>query len=120
MCQQDDETIYSARPADAEAVKYSLFGTINAHSGVRGPGWEFRTWFDNLLVSSQQLYPSAVIEVCDRATYAGAKCQWQAPVFISDTTVQFTFDKGKLSCKTCYLYVRNNKQQQSAGVKMSL
>jgi len=118
-CWMDDELIYESRPADDAPLKYSLFGVINAESG--GPGWDFRIWWDNFLVSSAgRIYPSAVVEVCDKAIYATANCAWQWPVSISDSRIEFTYDQSNVKCAPdCWIYVRNNQQQQSAGRKIT-
>ena len=109
--------IANANPTSGQNFSWIEFGIPN-YDGV-GSGQHVEVFFDNVVVSSDRIYPASKIEVSNNATYGQGTVRWQAPVYLSDTSVQFKLDLTGLGSGSYYLWVTNNKQERSAGIVLS-
>lgn len=76
-------------------------------------GFHCECWTDGVATSTQRIYPASLVELADSSSYSGANKRGQAPVYISDDEVQFTYDDTGLSGVNRYVFVTNNAQERS-------
>lgn len=107
----DGTQVVNATPAGTGALNYLLFGVINAC--CTSSGFSLDNWFDGLAVGTSRIYPSAVVEIGNGSNYATATKRYQAPLFISDGSVQIKADLTGLGSGPYYLWVTNNRQVRS-------
>jgi len=72
-------------------------------------------WQDGFAVSSTRIGPAALIEVSNNAVYGQGVTVYQAPQFLSDTSLQFALDLSGLGAGPYFLWVTNNQGQRSAA-----
>lgn len=107
----DGTKVYSGVPTGGSALNYLLFGVINAC--CTDSSFNLDNWFDGLAVATSRIYPSAVVEIGNKSDYATATKRYQAPLFISDGSVQIKADLTGLGAGPYYLWVTNNRQERS-------
>ena len=91
------------------------FGVVNA-TGTPGVSYDFDVYWDGLAMSAtSRVRAPTRVYLGDSSNFASAKKVYQFPEFSSDGSVSFVFDKGSLSCSTCYVFIVNNNQDVSAG-----
>ena len=106
--------IANENPSTGQNITWVEFGIPN-YDGVRS-GEHVEVFFDNVVLSSSRIYPASRIEVSNNATYGQGTVKWQAPVSLSDTSVQVKLDLTGLGSGTYYLWVTNNKQERNPAV----
>ncbi len=115
----DGVLIASVSPAIGSqgTMERVLFGMINMC--CQGPGFDLTNWIDNFTVSTSRVYPSSFIAIGNSSDYATATKVYQAPVYLSDTSVQITANLLGLGAGPYYLWVTNNRQERSAAYPLS-
>lgn len=93
--------------------QYVFFGMINMC--CQGSEFDLTNWIDNLAISTSRIYPSSVITIGNSPDYATAVKVYQAPVYLSDTSAQFTLNLTGLGSGSYYLWVTNNRQERSVA-----
>ena len=112
----DGVQLASVTPKSVGSYTYVLFNIINA---CKFSGLDLSNWTDAFAVSTSRVYPSSMIEIGNNSDYGLAKKVKQAPVFLSDTSIQVTCDLMRLGAGPYYLWVTNNRQERSATYKLS-
>ncbi len=107
----DGVQIADVYPERATISQPLLIGITNA-CGTQS-GFYLDHWWDNFAVSASRIYPSAVIEIGNSSDYATATKVYQAPMFLSDTSIQITTNLADLGSGPYYLWVTNNEQERS-------
>jgi len=110
----DDQLMATDTATASDTVDYVLFGIPN-YSGANAT---FDLWFDNYTMSSSRIYCSSIVEIADGSTYATATKRRQALTSLADGTIVITADLTGLGAGPYYLFVRNNKQEQSAAFEL--
>jgi hypothetical protein len=106
----DGAQVYSATPVSGDPWQLLLFGIINA---CGQQSWDIELWMDGLAVSSDRVYPSALVEVGNSSNYSSATKKVQALQSIDDNQIKFALDTSGLGSGPYYVWVRNNAQQVS-------
>ena len=83
-----------------------------------GSGYDMDLNIDNLVLSTTRIYPSSAIEISNSSVYGQGTVVYQAPVYLSDNSIQITADLTGLGSGPYYLWVTNNGQQRSAPYKL--
>jgi hypothetical protein len=110
----DGKQIYTVSGSfDFSNLNAVEFGCIN-YDGTDA-GFAKHIYLDNIAFSSSRVYPSSKIELSNNATYGAGTLVYQAPVFISDTSVQFAANLTGLGSGPYYLFVTNNGQTTSSA-----
>jgi len=103
-------------PSRGAVSQYLLMGLINA-CGTES-GFYLDHWWDNFAVSTSRINPSCIIEVGNSSNYDSPLKKWQAPVYLSDGSVQINLDLEGLGNGPYYLWITNNKQERSSAFKL--
>jgi hypothetical protein len=101
-----------------ESMRYQdvMLGIINGcHANG---GFHCQNWTDGIATSSQRIYPACTVELANGSNYATATKRYQAPVSISDSSVQFTFDSTTLTGTARWVFVTDNQQNRTAGFQV--
>jgi hypothetical protein len=93
-----------------------LFGVVNGNGNRY---WDIEAWMDQMTMSAQRVYPSAMVELANGTNYATATKVYQAPEYISDTRVDFKLNTTGLGTGPYYVFVTNNAQQRSSAIPLS-
>jgi hypothetical protein len=72
-------------------------------------------WWDGYAISSSRIYPAAMIEIGNSPTYGQGSEKHQDPVYLSDTSIQFTADLTGLGNGPYYLWITNNQQNTNTS-----
>jgi len=110
-----------------------LHDQVSTHGGAWVGGWvsflsenfsstqttNFTVWADNMVLSNSRIYCSSIIEIGNSSDYATATKKYQAPVTLSDGSIQIKVDLTGLGSGPYYLWVTNNRQEQSAVYALS-
>jgi hypothetical protein len=117
----DGELLHVMTPTDGGFVstQWYEFGMVNGWSTSSNPDMDVDTFLDNYAISSSRIFPSSKLEVSDTADYATATKVYQAPIMLSDTSIQITADLTGLGAGPYYLWVTNNRQERSAAYNLS-
>lgn len=107
----DGVQLASVTPSSAGSYSYVLFNMINA---CEFEGLDLTNWTDGFTVSTSRVYPSCMVEVGNNSVYASATKVYQAPVFLSDASIQFLVDLTGLGNPPHYMWITNNKQERSS------
>jgi hypothetical protein len=120
-------SVLSDTPAHSETNTQGLqIGTINA-CGTEP--WDVETYFDEIAVATERIFPASEIWLCDESTFASATCVAQPPTTISDTEIIFAFRKTGITKTgtnrtiprgTRFIFVRNQRRQVSAGMAVTV
>lgn len=100
-------------------ARWADFGMVN--------GWDTKTsafnldqWVDNLAVSkNQRVYCSSLVEISDSANYETATKRYQAPLYLSNGSIQIKVDLSSLGTGPYYLFVTNNRQERSQAYPLT-
>jgi len=93
------------------------FGMINMC--CQGADFDLTNWIDNYTVSTSRIYCSSIIEIGNNSNYDLATKVYQAPIFLSDTSIQINVDLTGLGPGPYYLWVTNNRQIRSSAYLIS-
>ena len=74
------------------------------------------SWWDGFAVSKSRIYPASTIQVGNSPTYGQGHEQYQQPIALNDTQVQFVLNTSAVGSGPYYLWITNNGQVRSAGV----
>jgi hypothetical protein len=118
------QEVVSFRPPVTDSVN-NLFmapGIINACGTAT---WGLDEWFDAFVYSTSQVYAPSEVWLCPAAGETDmARCVWQFPETVSDTSNVFIFRKTggrvKIPAGTAYVKVRNQERELSAGIAVTV
>ncbi|MBW4055433.1 MAG: hypothetical protein HIU83_08520 [Proteobacteria bacterium] len=112
----DNKLIITA-PLTATTQNFIEYGIVNAFSTPSNFALSLR--MDNMALSSTRVYPSSLVEISNSATYGQGTVNYQAPVSLSDGSVQIKADLTGLGTGPYYLFITNNGQTRSAVYNLS-
>lgn len=113
----DGVLLASVTPSASGTMERLEFGMINMC--CQGSGFNLTNWVDNFVVSTSRVYCSSIVEIGNSSNYETATKVYQAPVYLSDNSVQVTVDLTGLGDGPYYLWVTNNKQERSSAYALS-
>ncbi|MHC4396765.1 MAG: fibronectin type III domain-containing protein [Planctomycetota bacterium] len=112
----DGTQIADDSPTTAGSLNYLLFGIINCCGTTSN--FSLNHWMDGLAVSTSRIYPAAIAEIGDSSVYSTATKVYQAPISISDDSIQVKVDLTGLGSGPYYLWVTNNRQERSPSYEI--
>jgi len=99
-------------------MNWMEFGIINLN--MTDTSFNMDHYVDNFAMSQQaRIYCSSIIEIGNSSDYATATKKYQAPVTLSDGTIQIKVDLTGLGSGPYYLWITNNRQERSAAYALS-
>ncbi len=113
----DGVQIFNATPSTPGSLSYILFGVINAWN--TSSSFSLGHWWDGFAVSKSRIYPASTIQVGNSPTYGQGNEQYQQPIALNDTQVQFVLNTSNVGSGPYYVWITNNGQVRSAGYTLA-
>lgn len=113
----DNSQVHSTSTSSVGTTTFLWFGMINMC--CQGSGFDLTNWIDNYTVSTSRIYCSSIVEIGNNSNYAAATKVYQAPVYLSDNSIQVKVDLTGLGDGPYYLWVTNNRQERSSAYALS-
>jgi hypothetical protein len=82
-------------------------------------GYSKDNWWDGFAVSKTRVGPASLIEIGNSPNYATATKVYQAPEYLSDTSVHIKVDLSGLGSGPHYLWVTNNRGERSPAYNLA-